>query len=103
MAGSIERVRASDPATQRFADDVTETLNPLFRLPILNGRLIEGTVLASGDNSISHGLGRKLLGWIPVRCSAAVDLYDKQGTNTVPDKLLVLNASADVTVSLWVF
>lgn len=78
-------------------------LNPLLRNPISNGLLLSEVVLASGDNTINHKLGRKLQGWIVVRKRAAADIYDKQDSNLMPQLTLVLNASGAVTVDLYVF
>lgn len=78
-------------------------LDPALSEPILDGRLISNISLVSGDNTINHGLGSKLRGYIVVMNSAAVTFYDKQSTNQMPSLTLVLNASGATTVSLWVF
>jgi hypothetical protein len=75
--------------------------------PVLSNLLVQGRIinesLAAGDNTINHGLGRKLIGWIVVGKSATADIYDKQSTNPSPQLSLVLSTPAPVTVSLWVF
>lgn len=78
-------------------------INPLLNSPLANGLILEGVVLASGDNTINHTLGRPLQGWFAVRMNAAANLYDKQSTNQHTDLTLVLNSSAAVTVNLFVF
>lgn len=78
-------------------------LNPILTNPIANGLLLKNVVLASGDNTISHTLGRKLQGWIVTRLRASATIYDKQDTNRFPELTLVLNASGAVTVDLYVF
>ena len=78
-------------------------INPVLGNPISQGLLLTGLVLASGDNTINHKLGRKLQGWIIVGLSASVTFYDKQATNSMPQKTLVLNASGAATINLYVF
>ena len=78
-------------------------LNPFLNAPICNGLLLVSQVLTSGDNTINHKLGRKLIGWIIVGQNASATFYDKQAANQRKDKTLVLNASGAVTVNIWVF
>jgi hypothetical protein len=53
---------------------------------------------ADTDVSVAHGLGRVPEGWIAVRCSAAVTVYD--GSASSSEDVLVLRATgaADVYV-----
>ena len=78
-------------------------LNPLINNPINAASILSGVVLASGDNTINHKLGKKLTGWFIVGQSASATFYDKQSTNQNSQLTLVLNASAAVTVNLAVF
>lgn len=78
-------------------------LDPLLNRPGNQSILITDVVLATGDNVINHLLGRKLRGWIVILKSANVDIYDKQSTNQMTDKTLVLNSSGAATISLEVF
>lgn len=78
-------------------------LNPLLRLPWNSGLILKSVELATGDNSIDTLLGRPLQGWIIVRSRAAATFYDKQDSNDMPSKTLVLNSSAVTTVDILVF
>lgn len=78
-------------------------LNPTITNSLIQGRLLQNVALTSGDNTVNHKLGRKLVGWYPTRVRASATLYDKQDTNVTPAETLILNASAGVTVDLWVF
>lgn len=79
-------------------------IEPPLSLPTNNGMILQNVILASGDNTINHLLGRKLQGWYPVRFNGGwAQLYDKQDTNTQSKLTLILNASAGVTVDLFVF
>ncbi len=79
------------------------TLNPVLKNPIVGGNLLKDIVLVSGSNTINHGLGENLQGWIIVRNNASVTFYDSQATNPRPQLTLVLNASGPATVSIYVF
>lgn len=80
-----------------------QALGPLLKNPLTNGIILEGVALTTGSNTISHGLGRNLQGWFTVRVRSSATFYDTQDTNTTPQNTLVLVASADVVVNLYVY
>jgi len=100
---AIPSVNTSDPVINRVQDNLLAGLKAIGQSPILGGSLLTGVILASGDNTIRHGLGSVLSGWMVVRQRGAATLYDKQDSNTIPASTLVLNSSAAVTVDLYVF
>jgi hypothetical protein len=79
------------------------TLNPVLANPLVNGNILSNIALTSGANTINHGLGRPLQGYIVILNSANVTFYDSQATNQKPQLMLILNASGATTVSLYVF
>jgi len=97
-------VNFTDDKINRMQDNIITNLDQLRNLEILDGILLEGLALTSGDNNINHGLGRSIRGWIVVRVRASATFYDKQdSTSSDTSRILVLNASAPVTIDLWVF
>lgn len=78
-------------------------LNALLAQPWLRGSVLQSIPLISGDNTINHLLSRKLQGWWLVRQRSSANVYDKQDTNPMPNKTLVLNSSAPVVVDILVF
>jgi hypothetical protein len=81
-----------------------QSLGPVLKNPFMSGLLLSKVTLVSGTNTIKHGLGRAIQGWIPVRVrSSAASIYDTQDSNTSPNTTLILNASAAVTIDLYVF
>jgi hypothetical protein len=78
-------------------------LNPVLANPIVSGQLLTGIKLTNGSNTINHNLGQPLQGYIVVLNSSPATFYDKQNTNPAPQRTLILNASQETTVSLWVF
>lgn len=103
MIPPFRRTQTTDPAIRQLQDATERTVNSIAGRRIVDGVLIEDIELSSGDNTIEHKLGRILRGYIVVRRSAACDVYDKQDTNDLDDKTLILNSSAAATVALWVF
>lgn len=92
-----------DQALSLLQTQWSQFLNPVISLPMLAQNTIKSQVLASGDTTINHGLGRALQGWFVIRKRAAADIYDKQDSNINTNQTLVLNSSAAVTVDLVVF
>lgn len=76
-------------------------LNPVLQNPLLNGRLMLGVSLSAGTNVINHLLGRKLISYILCAQNAVSDIYQEPSMDA--NLYLNLNASADVTVDLYVF
>lgn len=60
--------------------------------------------LTAGSNTVNHLLGRKLAGWVIVGFHGSfAQVYDTQASNPIPDKTLLLNSSAPVSVTIEVF
>lgn len=78
-------------------------LNPVVDLPTNHGVILKSVKLVTGINQIDHRLRRKLQGWMIVRQRAAATFFDDQDNNKFPEMFLRLNASAPVTVDLFVF
>lgn len=80
--------------------NVEEAFNQINTKAIVDGVLLKDIILTTGIiNKISHKLGRKPLGYIIVRRNANSTIYD----NSVDNKTINLNCTANVTVSIWVF
>lgn len=75
-------------------------LNPLIKLPILSGNMIESKVLAVGANVINHKLGRKPQGWFITDINAAANIYRSAAFDK---NTLTLTSDAIATINLWVF
>jgi hypothetical protein len=91
---------------QQLDNNISDFSINIAKSEIVDGRIIEDYSLINGDNYIPHGLNRVLRGWFPVRKSGNANIYDKQADTTIdvrPSSTLVLNSSAAITVSLWVF
>lgn len=72
--------------------------------PIIDGQYLEGISIITGTPKvINHQLGRTLKGWFIGRKSTNSVIWDSQTTNANPTKTLILNSSANITISIWVF
>lgn len=100
---SLAIFQTDDKSVQLLQTSWAASLNPVLANPMSNGSLIRNVALASGANAINHKLGRKLQGWCVTRVRAAATIYDTQDSNQHPELTLALNASAPVTVDIYVF
>lgn len=101
MTVKFKRIKAETYDLNTIQDNVGSILDILTSNILSEAQLIEGIDLVSGDNNVNHKLNRKINGYIVVKKSAAVDIYDK--TSDIPNRLLVLNSSGTATISLIVF
>lgn len=99
MAGNLSPKLPWDLANPKWA----ASINPVLSNPLVSGNLLNSIQVASGNNTINHGLGQALQGYMVVRNSANVTFYDRQSTNPTPDLTLVLVASGAATISIYVF
>lgn len=107
MAGNVlpkyPVLNTSDSDLATVQRNLVRVLQPIFNTPILGGNLLTNQTLVTGLNSINHGLGRNLNGWIPVRIRSSATFFDSQDTNKTPQLTLALNSSADVIADIYVF
>lgn len=103
IVSKFKTVQFDDDKISRFQDECERTISSLQSVPFLTGRAIQNVTLASGANSVNHGLGRKLVGWVATRRRGTGTIYDTQDSNALADRTLTLVASAAETVDLWVF
>jgi hypothetical protein len=100
---AVARIQHDDVRVNLLQDRVLDGLNDVLSNTILDSDILKDVILEAGDNNIDHKLGRKILGWFLTKKNAAIDVYDKQGTNAIPEKTLILNSSGGATVDIFVF
>lgn len=102
MIPQFRAIRTAVKDIQRLQDALNKVFNSILNKQILDGRLIPNiNLLSSSTNEISHGLGNPLRGYIIVNQDASANIYSS--VSTTPNSTFILNTSADVTISLWVF
>ncbi len=100
----IRYVQTEDRNVNQLQQNLAQALSPLLKSPILNYSLLQNVSLASGNNTINHGLGQILTGWFVTRWHGTwASVYDLQDTNQSASETLILNASAPVKVDIYCF
>jgi hypothetical protein len=97
------KLNTQDELQNRIQDNTKKAVASVNSNPIMQGSILSGVSLKSGDNTVDHKLGKKLTGWFIVRIRGAATIYDKQDSNAQASQTLVLNSSAAVSVDIFVF
>lgn len=101
---SIRTFNTDDITLGQFVTSVSNAFKQVSLCGLIFGTLHRNLLLTSGvDNYIAHGLDRNLIGYFVVRRNANSQVWESATKNNFPDRDLILNVSAGVTVSLWVF
>lgn len=104
MIPPFRKGKMPERVLQDLQDAVSAVLDPLVRLvALIHGRLIANVALSTTPVNVEHKLDRPLVGWIVVRKNADARIWEDQATTVDGSKFLRLDASAAVTVTLWVF
>lgn len=90
--------KTGDQATDMNFTAMKSELDPIIANKITQGNLIEST-LRAGQNQVNHLLQRQPLGWLVTDQNTTSDIYRVSWDKN----FIVLNASAPVTIGLWVF
>lgn len=97
----VKALNTDDDILNRIQNNLIQAIEPLTRVPIANGNMLQGISLVAGNNNINHGLDRKPIGYIVV--STTVQAYFADNIPTATTTSFNLVPSAATTVSLWVF
>jgi hypothetical protein len=102
MLPSFRKTRVLNADVKNFQDAVAQIFNQILKKQIIDGVILEDLTITSGTPlSIDHGLNTLIRGWIVIRKNASSNIYES--ASDTPTKTLILNASSNVTISLWVF
>lgn len=98
---ALKKIQSADRVLNQFQENVDRVLQPLLANVLADGRLVTGISIVSGTPArVEHKLGRAIRGWLVVDKNANADVW--RSTSTLSD-VLILNSSANVTLTLWVF
>lgn len=101
IVGVVKPLRVFENADhQRALDHLGSALANVQRSVVVDGNLLEGVALSTTDTEVHHGLGRKPRGWVVVDQDADARVWRSVASTS---STLTLQASASVTINLWVF
>jgi hypothetical protein len=95
------KISVEDYQLHTVQENASLVFDSLTASPLMDESILKDIDVVSGSNKIDHKLGRVPVGWIMIGTDAAVDLYEED--STLPNKILVLNASGTATIKLLVF
>lgn len=99
----LKTVQTKDRILNQIQGNTRDAIQKILANPVLNGVLLTEVSLSVGTNSINHGLGRVLEGWIVVRQRDQADIWDSQDDNTTPQYTLDLDSDTATIVDLYLF
>lgn len=102
---SISLVQTQSREVNQLQQNISQAVNPLLKNQLVNGgSILTSVALPTGNTTLQTGLGRALQGWFIIRYHGGwAQIYDNQDTNQNASQTLILNASAPVTVDIYVF
>lgn len=104
MSKAFKKTYTTDPVINKLQENIEEVVSPFVKNLLLDGFILSNIALVTGqDNVINHKLGRKLQGWILIGNDSNAVVYDNQSNNTLPNSTLLLKASANCIIKLYVF
>ena len=92
MAGIKSFVKQIDPQNESITQTqshVNSAVKQIANSPIIDGVVIKGIDLGTGDTLVDHKLGRNPIGWIVIRKNEAGEVYESTTANSNRDKFLI--------------
>lgn len=102
MLTPFRRIEVKTNEVKHLQDAIAKIFNQILKKQIIDGAFIENISIVTGTPyNLSHGLEINPRGWIVVKKNAESDIW--QTDSDTPTSTMILNSSANVTISLWVF
>ena len=93
-------VQIKDPTVFMMQSSIEAAFRSLDRVPLIDGRLIEGVSITASERPVPHNLKRVPKGFIVVDLDSAC-LVHRSAEST--ERYLYLTGSRTANISLWVF
>lgn len=100
---TFQRIQAKDYELQKVQNNCASFFDFLTKSQIIDGRVVSDVSLSTSDTILNHGLQREPVGYIIIKSDAPEQVYTSATVNPNKKLYLVLKATGDCTVSLWVF
>lgn len=99
MVRSYRKLNAENGDLNKVQDNIEYALGPVLASAIIDGVQVNAIELTTTPLAVSHGLGRRPLGWIIVDQNA-----DARVWSIARDKnVIILQASSPCTISVWAY
>ena len=99
----FQKLRFEDLKLNQVVESASVVFTDITSRDIISGEYLSNVPIKTTKTLVSHGLQRPVKGWIVVKRNANSSVWDLESANTQQAQFLALIASANVTVSLWVF
>lgn len=99
---NFTQLHTGNSAVDRVQTNLAKTLRPILQNPMVDGVHKRDISLSTTATDIEHGLGRRPEGFVITKQNAAASIYEPTAA-TIPDRLIVLQASATVTADIFFF
>jgi hypothetical protein len=101
MLPKIPLLQIGDFKLDQMQKNIINPINDLFKIPFLDGVLLQDVTIKSGANTINHKLNRNYLGFIVTKQNADTNFWITDDSDK--NLFLKLNASSDCLIDVWVF
>lgn len=95
----FDQTHVEDTVLKRLITSIANWTRQLTGMVILQGQYVEGVEVTTSTTTISHQLGRTPRGWIICKKNADARVWESSSTSSQ----LILDSSATVTISIWIF
>jgi hypothetical protein len=95
----FRRLATQDADLTKVQNAIEQVINPLAKLPLLDGTPLTQIVLTTSALKVPHQLGRTPRGFFVTDLNANAVVFRTGSTDTT----ITLTASASCTVNLWVY
>lgn len=97
----MKLIQGLDYKLSTVQTNASNSINPIVSLPILPGVLLNNLMITSGTPlTVSHSLGRPYQIWFVARNNANAVIWESNPTDAATS--IILNASANTTISIWI-
>lgn len=84
----------------KFQENVALFVNQIKLVPFLSGNAVKDIALTTSGLTVAHQLGRVPQGFFITAINANATVWQTQASD---ERFLYLDASATVTISIWVY
>lgn len=101
MFPQVPLLQLGDYKADQVQKNIVQPLNQLLKIPLLDGTLLKDVALGTTSTAVPHKLNRAYIGFIITKINANSVVWISNTSD--PSTYINLQASAGVTVDIWVF